>query len=313
MSGITQMDGSRPEDDVSKDGEASYDLLPTKKEKILRAMKAPRSVKRITFTPSEAGPGKTLNVRVPKLNNNEVIVPGSLALRFDIDLSGGHANNFLVQNVSRALVSKMVVKFESTILEQTDNYSTYKIFSDLFLPGEKRDSMVPEGVQSEDLCKIRSGSGDKKTSGVAAENKLNQIYGTKYRINLDHQILTDHGVFYPKALYNDLLFEVTLASAGEVVKGSDPTKLNYKLTNIELEYEMIQSEKLANEAISVYDSGKEFLYDHVKKYLVQPIKSSETRINIHVNNQSRSLKGILLLFQEPYTAGTRDSEKICLP
>ena len=220
----------------------------------------------------------------------------------------GQANNLLIENVSRALVSKTVIKFEGTILKQTDYYSTYKIFSDLFLPGEKRDSMVPEGIQSKDLCKIRSGSRDKKTSGVAAENKLNDIYGTKYRINLDHQILTDHGIFYSHALFSDLLFEVTLASAAEVVKGSDPTKLNYKLTNIQLEYKMIRSEKLANQAISVYDSGKEFLYDHVKQILVKPIKSSEMRINIHVNNQSRSLKGILLLFQEPYTAGTRDSE-----
>ena len=55
--------------------------------------------------------------------------------------------------------------------------------------------MVPEGIQSEDLCKIRSKSGDKKTSGVDIENKLNDVYGSKYRINLDHQILTDHGVF----------------------------------------------------------------------------------------------------------------------
>jgi len=52
--------------------------------------------------------------------------------------------------------------------------------------------MLPEGIQSEDLCKIRSGSGDKKTSGVEAEKKLAEVYGTKYRINLDHQILTDH-------------------------------------------------------------------------------------------------------------------------
>ena len=79
----------------------------THSEKTKNAMKAPRSVKRITFNPSEANPGETLRVFVPKLNENEVLVPGSLALRFDIDLSGGHANNFLVQNVSRALVSQM--------------------------------------------------------------------------------------------------------------------------------------------------------------------------------------------------------------
>ena len=118
-------------------------------------MKAPRSVKRITFNPSEANPGETLYVHVPKLNENEVVVPGSLALRFDIDLSGGHANNFLVQNVSRALERKMVVKFEGDTIEDTVDYDVYKTFSDLFLPGEKRDNMVPEGIQSEDLCKIR--------------------------------------------------------------------------------------------------------------------------------------------------------------
>jgi len=31
--------------------------------------------------------------------------------------------------------------------------------------------MILEGIQSEDLCKIHSGAGDKKTSGVATENK----------------------------------------------------------------------------------------------------------------------------------------------
>ena len=273
-------------------------------------MKAPRSVKRITFNPSEANPGETLNVHVPKLNKNEVLVPGSLALRFDIDLSGGHANNFLVQNVSRALVSRMVVNFGGTTLDDTTDYDVYKTFSDLFLPGEKRDNMVPEGIQSEDLCKIRSGAGDAKTSGVDAEKKLNEVYSKKYRINLDHQILTDHGTFYPQALYNDLVFEVTLVPESQVVKGSDPTKLKYKLKNIQLEYEMIYSENLAEEAESVYTSGKEFVYDHVSRQKVVPInRGTETRINIKVNDQRKSMKGILLLFVEPYTAGTRDSEK----
>ena len=289
-------------------------LLPTHSVKTLKAMKAPRSVKRITFTPSEANPGEKLYVHVPKLNENEVLVPGSLSLRFDIDLSGGHANNFLVQNVSRALVSRMVVKFGGTTLEDTADYDVYKTFQDLFLPGEKRDNMALEGIQSEDLCKIRSGAGDAKTSGVDAEKKLNELYGKKYRINLDHQILTDHGIFYPQALYSDLVFEVTLAPASQVVKGSDPTKLKYKLTNIHLEYEMIYSEYLAEEAKSVYTSGKEFVYDHVMITKMVPINRVEdTVINIIVNAQRRSMKGILLLFVAPYAAGTRDSEKYIFP
>ena len=271
-------------------------LLPTHSEKTKNAMKAPRYNNRITFSPSSANQGGTLLVRVPKLNENEVLLPGSLALRFDIDLSGGHANNFLVQNVSRALVSKMVVKFGSETLEDTVDYDVYKTFSDLFLPGEKRDNMVPEGIQSEDLCKIRSGAGDAKSSGVDAEKKLNEIYGKKYRINLDHQILTDHSIFYPQALYTDLVFEVTLAPASQVVKGSDPTKLKYKLTNIQLEYEMIHSEMLAEEAKNVYPYGKEFAYDHVNRDIVEPInKGTRTKINIKVNAQRRSMKGILLL------------------
>ena len=251
---------------------------------------------------------------MPKLNKNKVIVPNSLALIFDIDLSGGHANNFLVQNVSRALVDKLVVKFAATVLDETIGYDIYRTFQDLFLPGEKRDNMVPEGIQSEDLCRIRSNSGDKKTSGVDAENKLNQVYGNKYRINLDHQILTDHGVFYPQALYNDLVFELTLAPANQVVRGSDTTKLKYKLTNIQLEYDMVRSKSLAEGAARIYDSGKEFAYDHVfRDKVVTFAKGTDTRINIKVNAQRRSMKGILLLFVEPYAAGTRDSEKYIFP
>jgi len=217
---------------MQKGTEVPDSLQPKHTSKTLNAIKVPRAVKRITFDRSEASPGETLYVHVPKLNKDEVLVPGSLGLRFDIDLSGSHANNYLVQNVVRALVSKMVVKFAGTILQDTDGYDLFKIYEDLFLSQEQRDDMVLEGIQSVDLCRIRSNAGNKKTTSVDTENKLNENFGTKYYIWLDHEILTDHGVFYPQALYNDLVFELTLAGANQVVKGSDPTKLKYKLTNI---------------------------------------------------------------------------------
>jgi len=103
-------------------------------------MKAERAVKRITFDRSEASPSETLYVSVPKLNANEVLVPCSLSLLFDNYLSGGHANNFLVQNVTRALVDKLVVTFAGTILQATVGYDIYKILSQ-----EKRDGMIERG------------------------------------------------------------------------------------------------------------------------------------------------------------------------
>ena len=54
-------------------------LLPTHTSKTQNAIKAPRAVKRITFDRTEASPGETLYVHVPKLNENEVLVPGSLS------------------------------------------------------------------------------------------------------------------------------------------------------------------------------------------------------------------------------------------
>ena len=137
-------------------------------------MQAERTVKRITFSRTEANPGNTLYVNVPKLNANEVLVPGSLALVFNIDLSGGHANNFLVQNVMRALVDRLHVKFGGTPLHNTVGYGIYKIFEDLFLSQEERDNRILEGIQSEKLCKIRSGAGDKETTDVDAERGVRE-------------------------------------------------------------------------------------------------------------------------------------------
>ncbi|XP_020628375.1 uncharacterized protein LOC110065572 [Orbicella faveolata] len=289
-------------------------LCPTYSEKTVHAMKAKRVVKRITFTPSEANPGSKLYVYVPKLNENEVLVPGLLVLVFDFDLSGGEANNFLVKNVTWALVDRLVMKFVGTKLQDTVGYDIYKTFEDLFLSQEERDNRILEGIESEDLRKIRSNAGDKKTSGVDAENKLNDVYRSKYRIRLDHQILTNHGIFYHQAFYNDLMFEVTLAEAKHVVKGTDTTKLKYKLTKIQLEYKMIRSKTLADEAQSVYYNGKEFLYDHVLHDNEVPFKKEiDQKLTITVNAQRASLKAFLLLFVEPYTAGQRDSEKLIFP
>ena len=88
----------------------------------------------------------------------------------------------------------------------------------------------------------------------------------------------------------------------------------YKLTNIQLEYDLIRSKQLTDEATSFYTHGKEFAYDLVVlEEVVEVNRGTEGRLNYRVNPQRRSLKGILLLFVVPYTAGARDSENYLNP
>ena len=99
--------------------EVAESLKPTHESKTLLAIKAPRLINRMNYFKSEVASGEKMIVTVPKLHENVVLVPGSLALEFDIDLTGGHANNFLVQNVSRALVRRMRVTFGGKTLQDT--------------------------------------------------------------------------------------------------------------------------------------------------------------------------------------------------
>ena len=237
-------------------------------------------------------------------------MPGTLALLFNLDLklTGGHADNYLVKNVSRALISRFrVVKYAGETVQDTHGYDIYEIFKDLFLTVDERKEMLLERIQSTKLNKIRSDAGNKETSGVDTEKALESVY--KNKINLDHEILTDHGVFYPQALLHDLAFELTLAPACQVVRGSEATKLVYKLKNIQLEYEVIRSKTLSDDATSAYRSGKEFAYDFVmREQVVDVNRGKDSWLNIRVNPQRRSLKGLLLLFTALYTLGARDSE-----
>ncbi|PFX14804.1 hypothetical protein AWC38_SpisGene21013 [Stylophora pistillata] len=260
--------------------EVSERIGPSFENKMSNALKADRVIHKVTFNPNSASPGEVLRVPVPKLDNGVVGVPGSLALVFHLPVTG-HANNFFVYNVARALVHQLTFKFAREIVQDTDGYVLFKLWKDLFLTANERANMFREGIQSEDLSKIRRNAGDKKTSGVDKENKLN---------------------------------ELRLAPAVSVVTGSDPTKLYYKLTDIQLEDEVINSQKLADEALSNYKNGKRFIYEHITHLkTISMDKGSDRIINESINVRRRSMKGHLLLFYETYTAGTRNSEKTFNP
>ena len=92
-------------------------------------LKAETTLHRTTFTPSSANPGETLYINIPKLSGNNVIVPNSVKLAFNIDVAG-HANNTLVNNLGRNLVSNFKVIFGGETLQDTKRYDLFATYHD---------------------------------------------------------------------------------------------------------------------------------------------------------------------------------------
>ena len=107
---------------MSQENISEY-LNPSRFPRMAFGLKANSTLHRITLTPSNANPGETLYIEIPKLTDNMVIVPGSVFLVFNLAISG-HENNTVVNNISRNLVKRQRVVFGEKLckIQQTMIY-----------------------------------------------------------------------------------------------------------------------------------------------------------------------------------------------
>ena len=286
---------------------------PNRMSKQPFGLKTETTLHRTTFTPSSANPGETLYINIPKLSGNNVIVPNSVKLAFDIDV-GGHSNNTLINNLGRNLVSNYKVIFGGETLQDTKRYDLFTTYHDLFLSKTERANRLKQGISAPNMRKLRTGAGDAVTSD-AGQVGTGKVYSNRYHIPINHPILDNHGVFRPSSLHGTLLFEITLAPALDVVNSSDVSTVpTYVLKNLELEYQCISNDYLAQEAASAYTSGKGFYYENILLHKTFEIsKPNDSVINEHINVPRRSMSGVLCLFNDAYDAGKRDTENFVNP
>ena len=62
--------------------------------------------------PSTIGPDELLTVRLPDLKENQLIIPSTTKLTFNISLPGTDVNRTLVGNLGRNIIRKLIVKLE---------------------------------------------------------------------------------------------------------------------------------------------------------------------------------------------------------
>ena len=143
--------------------------------------------------------------------------------------------------------------------------------------------------------KLRINAGD-KSAGVTQDKPIADAYGNKFIIPLDFEMLDSAAPYYQVGLRNRLCYELTFNNYNRVINSSK-TDATYKFTDISSEYEIVSEPTLARSIRSEYQHMA-LLYDRVLRHRKIIVNKSDTVWNWAFNMPCKSLKGILVLFEE---------------
>ena len=207
-----------------------------------------------TNNPSSIGPDELLTVRLPDLKENQVIIPSTTNLTFNISLVGTDVNRTLVGNLGRNIIRKLVVKLEGNEIISTDDYDILYSYYDCCKCKTERLNSVFQGIveadgQTENAIKHRINATDKANN--AKDQTVASIYDNHFCIPLDFEILESSLPLYQYGLGSCLTYELTFADYSDVIKSTNPDA-TYTISNISLEFDTIINASLASQIRTEY-------------------------------------------------------------
>ena len=269
-----------------------------------------------TNNPSRIGIDELLTVHFPDLKENQVIVPGTTKLSFNISPAGTDANRTLVKNLGKNIIKKLIVKFEGNEIISVDDYDILYSYHDCWKCTTERHNAVFQGIveandQTKNAIKHRINVCDKASN--ASDETVASIFDNKFGIPLDFEILESSLPLYQYGLGSGLLYELTFADYSDVIKASNPDA-TYTISNISLEFDTVINASLASQVRTEYMKCS-ILYDRTLRSRIIPLNDSSTSFSVDINSSSKSLKGVLLIFtkKKSTTKLNRDTEEFLTP
>ena len=256
-----------------------------------------------TNNPSTIGPGELLTVRFPDLKENQVIIPSTTKLTFNISLVSTDVNRTLVGNLGRSIIRKLIVKLEGNEIISIDDYDILYSFYDCWKTETERRNAIFQGIveaegQTENAIKHRINATDK--AGNAKDQTVASIYDNRFCIPLDFEILKTSLPVYQYGLGSRLTYELTFADYSNVIKATEPDA-TYTISNISLEFDTVINASLASQIRTEYMKSS-ILYDRILRARIIPLNKSDTSFSVDINSPSKSLKGVLLIFTQERSA-----------
>ena len=189
--------------------------------------------------PSTIGPDELLTVRFPDLKKNQVIIPSTTKLTFNISLVGTDVNRTLVGNLGRNIIRKLIVKLEDNEVISINDYNILYSFYDCWKCTNERLNAVFQGIveadgQMENAIKHRINAGDKANN--AKDQTVASIFDNRFCIPLDFEILETSLPLYQYGLGSRLTYGLTFADYSNVIKATNPDA-TYMISNISLEFD----------------------------------------------------------------------------
>ena len=166
---------------------------------------------------------------------------------------------------------------------------------------EKKNA-IRQGIISNDGCTInciqlRINVGD-KNAGNVRDKAIANTYGNKFIIPLDFEMLDSSAPYYQAGLRNRLCYEITFNDYSQVTKSAVASPdAKYEISNISIEYEIVTQPALAKHISDEYQNMV-LLYNRILRHRKIPVNKSDTTWNWSFNMPCKSLKGILVLFEE---------------
>ena len=106
--------------------------------------------------------------------------------------------------------------------------------------------------------------------------------------------------FYQGALGDRLEYEVTFNDYSRVIRATGDADASYSVGNLSLEYNMV-TQPLARMIANQYNGRLAILYDRILRHRKISKDKSDTLWNINLNVPARSMKGVLMLFEDVAT------------
>ena len=175
--------------------------------------------------PSAIGPDELLTVRFPDLKENQVIIPSTMKLTFNVSLVDTDVNRTLVGNLGRNIIRKLIVKLKGNEIISIDDYDILCSYYDCWKCKTENLNTVFQGIveadsQTDNAIKHQINATDKANN--AKDQTVASIYNNRFCIPLDFEILESSLSLYQYSLGSHLTYELTFADYSDVIKAMDP-------------------------------------------------------------------------------------------